>query len=186
MDTMVIIILVVAVLVIAAAALFYLQKRRTDNLRARFGSEYDRAIEGYGDRSRAEKILLEREKRVQKFNIRPLLPQDRERFALAWQDVQSQFVDDPRAAVAQADRLVTEVMNARGYPMGDFEQRAADISVDHPELVENYRIAHEIALSDRHGQASTEMLRKAMVHYRGLFEELLEGYVVAGREEVRR
>jgi hypothetical protein len=186
MSTLMIVVLVVAVLAIAAAVWMYMQKRRTQSLRTRFGPEYDRMVEGRGDRSRAEKELLERQKRVDSFDIKPLPPRDRERFARRWSDAQAHFVDDPREAVSDADLLLMEVMEARGYPMGNFEQRAADISVDHPEVVENYRIAHEIALRDRDGQASTEDLRKAMVHYRALFEELLEGYIVAEPQEVRR
>ncbi|MFL6274430.1 MAG: hypothetical protein ACJ74G_04400 [Blastocatellia bacterium] len=186
MSTLMIVVLIVAVAAIAAAVWIYIQKRRTQNLRSRFGPEYDRMIEGHGDRNRAEKILLERQKRVDSFDIKPLPPRDREKFAQRWQDAQSRFVDDPQEAVGDADLLLMEVMKARGYPMGNFEQRAADISVDHPEVVENYRIAHEIALRDRRGEASTEDLRKAMMHYRALFEELLEGYIVAEPQEVRR
>lgn len=186
MSTLIIITFVVAVLAIAAAVWMYMQKQRTQNLRAQFGSEYDRTVESYGDRSRAEKVLQERQKRVDSFNITPLPLQDRQRFAQRWHQVQAQFVDNPRDAVAKADQLLIEVMKARGYPMGDFEQRSADISVDHPELVENYRMAHHIAIRDRKGGVNTEDLRKAMVHYRGLFEELLEGYFVAEPEEVRR
>jgi hypothetical protein len=180
MSNLLIFILVVAVLAIAAVVWMYLQKqKRTQKLRSKFGTEYERVVEGSGDRSRAENVLQEREKRVESFNITPLQRQDRERFAQTWNNVQSQFVNDPPDAVATADRLLIDVMKARGYPIGDFEQRAADISVDHPELVENYRIAHDIALRDRgnKGEVNTEDLRKAMVHYRGLFEELLEDYI---------
>ena len=186
MSTLMIVVLIVVVLAIAAAVWLYMQKRRTQTLRSRFGPEYDRMVEDHGDRNRAEKVLLERQKRVDSFDIKPLPPRDRDRFAQRWQDAQSRFVDNPREAVGDADLLLVEVMKARGYPMGNFEQRAADISVDHPEVVENYRVAHEIALRDRQGKASTEDLRKAMVHYRALFEELLEGYVVAEPQEVRR
>jgi len=186
MSTLMIVVLIVVVLAIAAAVWLYMQKRRTQTLRSRFGPEYDRMVEDHGDRNRAEKVLLERQKRVDSFDIKPLPPRDRDRFAQRWQDAQSRFVDNPREAVGDADLLLVEVMKARGYPMGNFEQRAADISVDHPEVVENYRVAHEIALRDRQGKASTEDLRKAMVHYRALFEELLEGYIVAEPQEVRR
>jgi hypothetical protein len=179
MDNTTIIIVVaalVAVVAIAAASWIFLQKKQTGRLRSRFGPEYDRLAEVEGGRGRAEKTLHEREKRVERFNLVPLSPEDRERFAGAWRQVQAGFVDDPRAAVANADSLVTEVMKARGYPMGDFEQRAADISVDHSPVVRNYRIAHDIALRDSGGETGTEELRTALLHYRVLFEDLLTGY----------
>lgn len=179
MNNTLYILLLVGVLAIAAAAWMYLHKRkRTQQLRSTFGTEYDRVVEDSGDKKLAENVLQEREKRVESFNITPLQGQDRERFAQTWNNVQSQFVDDPPGAVANADRLLIDVMKACGYPIVNFEQRAADISVDHPELVENYRIAHDIALRDR-GKVNTEDLRKAMVHFRGLFQELLGDYIVA-------
>ena len=177
MDNTTIIIVVaalVAVAAIAAALWLYLQKQQTARLQSRFGPEYDRLAAVDGDRGRIAKTLHEREKRVEKLNLVPLSPADRERFAGAWQQEQAGFVDDPRAAVANADRLVTEVMQARGYPMGDFEQQVADISVDHAPVVTNYRIAHDIALRDKGGETSTEELRTALLHYRMLFEDLLE------------
>jgi hypothetical protein len=169
----------VVVAAIAAAVWMYLQKKQTqkkqtERLHSKFGPEYDRVAAAEGDRGRAEKTLHEREKRVEKFNLFPLSPENRDLFARAWQQAQAGFVDAPRAAVANADRLVTEVMSARGYPMGDFEQRAADISVDHSAVVKNYRVAHEIALRDSGGETSTEELRTALLHYRMLFEDLLE------------
>lgn len=164
----------VAVAAIAAAVWMYLQKKQTERLHSRFGTEYDRLAAAEGDRGRTEKALHEREKRVEKLNLVPLSPEDRDRFTGAWQLEQAGFVDDPRTAVANADKLVNEVMKARGYPMGDFEQRAADISVDHSLVVTNYRIAHDIALRDRGGETSTEELRTALLHYRMLFEDLLE------------
>jgi hypothetical protein len=167
----------VAVAAIAAAVWMYLQKKQTERLHSRFGSEYDRLAAAEGDRGRAEKALHEREKRVEKLNLVPLSPEDRDRFTGAWQLEQAGFVDDPRTAVANADKLVNEVMKARGYPRGDFEQRAADISVDHSLVVTNYRIAHDIALRDRGGETSTEELRTALLHYRMLFEDLLEVHV---------
>jgi hypothetical protein len=179
MDNTTIIIVVaalVAVVAIAAASWIFLQKKQTGRLRSRFGPEYDRLAEVEGGRGRAEKTLHEREKRVERFNLVPLSPEDRERFAGAWRQEQAGFVDDPRAAVANADSLVTEVMKARGYPMGDFEQRAADISVDHSLVVRNYRFAHDIALRDSGGETSTEELRTALLQYRMLFEDLLTGY----------
>ncbi len=179
MDNTTIIIVVaalVAVAAIAAAGWMYLQKKQTGRLRSRFGSEYDRLAEAEGGRGHVEKTLQEREKRVERLNLVALSPEDRDRFAGAWQQEQAGFVDDPRAAVANADRLVTEVMKARGYPMGDFEQRAADISVDHSLVVRNYRFAHDIARRDGGGETSTEELRTALLNYRMLFEDLLAGY----------
>jgi hypothetical protein len=177
-DTTVIIIVAVALVAVAAiasACWMYLKKKQTKRLRSRFGPEYDRLAEVEGSQGRAEKTLHQREKRVESFNLVPLSPEDRDRFAEAWRQEQAGFVDDPRSAVANADRLVTEVMKARGYPMGDFEQRAADISVDHSLVVRNYRIAHDIALRDSGGETGTEELRTALLHYRMLFEDLLTG-----------
>ena len=173
MDTRVLIAVVVGVLVLAIAVWMFMQKRRTDELRRRYGPEYDRLVQERGDRRRAEAILEQREKRVEQLAIRSLTADERARFAEAWRSDQARFVDDPSRAVAEADRLVADLMMARGYPVGDFEQRAADISVDHPKVVENYRIAHDIALRERRGEASTEDLRNAMVHYRALFDDLL-------------
>ena len=167
----------VAVAAIAAAVWMYLQKKQTERLKSRFGPEYDRLAAVEGDRGRTEKALHEREMRVEKLNLVPLSPEDRDRFAGAWQLEQAGFVDDPQVAVANADILVTEVMKARGYPMGDFEQRVADISVDHSPVVTNYRIAHDIALRDGGGETSTEELRTALLHYRMLFEDLLDVHV---------
>jgi hypothetical protein len=177
MDKTIIIIVaaaLVAVAAIVAAVWMYLQKKQTQRLQSRFGPEYDRLATVEGDRGRAEKTLHEREKRVEKLNLVPLSPEDRDRFAGAWRLEQAGFVDNPQAAVANADSLVTEVMKARGYPMGDFQQQAADISVDHSLVVRNYRIAHDIALRDGGGETSTEELRTALLHYRMLFEDLLE------------
>ncbi len=176
MDRTTIIIVAVALIIgaaIVAAVWMYLQKRQTWRLQSRFGPEYDRLAAVEGDRRGAEKTLQEREERVDKFNIVPLSPEASDRFAGAWQLEQAGFVDNPPVAVANADRLVTEVMKARGYPMSDFEQQAADISVDHPLVVSSYRIAHEIAVR-ADGETSTEELRTALLHYRKLFEDLLE------------
>ena len=181
-QMIIIVVAVVAGLAIVAAAWMYMQKRRTEQLRSKFGPEYERAVETGGDRRNAESMLEERQKRVEKLDIRPLANEDRQRFQEAWIREQARFVDDPQGAVEEADTLIGEVMRARGYPVGDFDQRAADISVDHPMVVENYRIAHEIALRDRRGEASTEHLRKALVHYRALFEEILENRVAVAKE----
>jgi hypothetical protein len=169
-----IIVAVVAVLVVGGVIGFLLtRKRRTQLLRERFGPEYDRVVKKEGDVHRGEAVLAFRKERREKLEIKPLSPSTRSDFAMRWTSVQSQFVDDPKGAVSQADHLVSELMQARGYPVGEFDQRAADISVDHPVVVDNYRAAHEIAVRHDRGQASTEDLRKAMVHYRSLFEELL-------------
>lgn len=171
---------VVVVLILAAAALgavaawFLLRRRRSSELRRTFGPEYDRTVENAGKRSEAERELEHRRERVRQLEIRPLPPEEAERFARGWQQVQKRFVDAPAGAVDDADRLVTELMQRRGYPMTDFEQRSADLSVDHPLVVENYRAAHALALRARNGGADTEELRQAMVHYRTLFEDLLE------------
>jgi len=164
---------IVAVAVIAVISFVLARKRRSHQLRERFGPEYDRVVKKEGEVRRAEGVLEMRAKRREKFEIRPLSAASRADFAERWRMVQSQFVDDPKSSVSRADQLVSELMAARGYPVADFEQRVEDISVDHPVVVQNYRAAHDIALRHSRGQASTEDLRKAMVHYRSLFEELL-------------
>ena len=173
MDTDSAIILAVIVVAIAIAILLFLRTRRTDRLRANFGPEYNRAIEERGGRGKAERELEQRKKRVETFSIRPLTASDREGYATRWRDVQSLFVDDPQAAIGQADKLVGEVMGTRGYPVGDFEQRSADLSVDHPAVVQNYRAAHDIAVRRERGEGGTEDLRQAMIHFRALFDELV-------------
>jgi hypothetical protein len=167
-------IILLAAVAIAEAWWILIGRRRSQHLRRRFGPEYDRVIQENRDPRRAEQILETREKRVERLHIRPLVPQERDRFVEAWQKDQSRFVDDPKVAVLEADQLVCQVMAARGYPMAEFEQRAADVSVDHPHVVENYRAAAEIAQRQKRGEATTEDLRQAMVYYRKLFDELLE------------
>lgn len=173
-HSLLIVLLVIAVIAVAAIVFLAMRKQRSEKLRRRFGPEYDRLMRQEGSARKAEGVLAFREKRREKFTIRPVSEADKSSFSTRWKEVQSQFVDDPRGAVTVADSLVTEVMQARGYPVGDFEQRAADISVDYPVVVENYRAAHGIALRHSAGQASTEDLRQAMVHYRTLFQELIE------------
>jgi FtsZ-interacting cell division protein ZipA len=173
-NQILILVVVIALIVVAAIAFVAARRRRSAKLRERFGPEYDRVLEREGDTRKAEGVLEFREKRREKFALRPLTPTDKSSFGTRWNEVQSRFVDDPRGAVTVADGLVTEVMQARGYPIGEFEQRAADISVDHPVVVENYRAAHAIAVRHSAGQAGTEDLRQAMVHYRALFQDLLE------------
>lgn len=163
-----------AVIVVAGiVAWLVLRKRRTERLRAQFGAEYDRAVKEDGSRRHAEAGLKERTHRVEGLNIRPLAPGDRARFVESWSRIQARFVDGPGGAVTEADQLLRDVMSTRGYPVSDFEQRAADISVDHPLVMENYRTAHAIAVRQTQGQAHTEDLRQAMIHYRTLFEELV-------------
>jgi hypothetical protein len=177
MDSQILVVVLVTVVVaVAIGAWFYLRKRRTEHLRAQFGPEYDHVVKEEGDQRRAEAALEMRQKRVERFVIKPLMPADRERFAEEWRSTQARFVDDPHAALAEADSLVSEVMNARGYPVGNFEQRADDVSVDHARLVENYRAAHDIAVRDQSGGSDTEALRNAMVCYRALFDELLGNF----------
>ena len=169
--------LMVALVVVLAAAIvafFVHRKRRTERLRSQFGgAEYARAVEKGGNRRHGEARLEERTERVERFHIRPLAAADRARFEESWRGVQARFVDGPAGAVTEADELLGDVMTTRGYPVTNFEQAAADISVNHPLVLENYRTAHEIALRQTRGQSSTEELRQAMVHYRTLFEELV-------------
>jgi len=186
MSTTVLIVLVIVVLaVIAVAAWAYYQKRRSDQLRSHFGSEYDRTVQQAGTRNTAERELEEREKRVEALDIRPLSDADRTRYSDEWRSIQGHFVDDPAAAVKEADRIIGEVMRQRGYPVGDFEQRAADISVEHPGVINEYRAAHSIAVRAAEGGASTDDLRTALVHYRSLFQELLVSGQPQQNTEVR-
>ncbi len=169
-----IVIAVAVIAVVAMVAWAASRRRRTQRLQDRFGPEYERVVDQRGDRRSAESELIERERRREELELRPLTTAARNRYAARWQRTQAEFVDAPVDAVREADRLVTEVMTDRGYPMNDFDRRAADISVDHADLVDNYRSAHDIAVrSADAGDASTEDLRQAMVHYRALFEELL-------------
>ena len=171
---LVVIIGVAALLVAGITAFLVHRKRRSERLRAQFGgAEYARAVKLDGNRRDAEARLEERTQRVEGFHVRPLGAADRARFVESWHGVQSRFVDGPAGAVTEADLLLGDVMSTRGYPVSNFEQRAADISVDHPLVLDNYRNAHEIALRQVRGQATTEELRQAMVHYRTLFEELI-------------
>ena len=171
-------IIIAAVVVVAllgvAAWLFYQKKKQSERLQQRFGPEYGRTVGELGGRTKAESELKAREKRVEHLSITPLSPAEAARFSQAWNALQGRFVDNPKGAVVQADQMVRELMLKRGYPMGDFERRAADISVDHPAVVENYRAAQTIAARDERGEADTEELRKAVVHYRVLFDEMLD------------
>jgi len=174
MDTNLTVLIVVAILLATAIVWLYAGRRKstTVKLRKKFGAEYDRAVQIHGAGRKAEEKLEDREKRVEKFKIRDIGPMERERFLKQWESVQSHFVDSPKGAVTEADDLVSALMKTRGYPVSDFDQRADDISVDHPHVIENYRAAHEIALRVGKDEATTEELRMAMIYYRSLFEDL--------------
>ena len=178
MNTETAIVVIVALLVVSAVLVFMWRQRRTQELRDRFGPEYDRAVEDRGNRSRAESELRKREKRVDRLPIRPLQPDQRVQYTRKWNEQQARFVDEPRQAVVEADHLIEEVMRERGYPVTEFDQRAADVSVDHPRVVDNFRTAHEIAVRQERGEANTEDLRRAMICYRDLFRELVEDDMV--------
>lgn len=183
METTTVILLVVLALAVGLIAVLLVGRFRSRRLRERFGPEYERTLRETDDRRRAEAELEARQRRVEDFDIREVRPDEATRYASAWKAVQSQFVDDPPGAVGEADRLVGEVMAARGYPVGDFEQRAADLSVAHAAVVEHYREAHAIAARQAAGEADTEDLRRAMVHYRALFSDLLGTDDVTGASE---
>ena len=174
MKTAVIILVIFIAIALAIAAFIYYRRRRTRVLQKQFGPEYKHAVRQLGDQRKAEAELTAREKRVHKLHVRSLTAEERARFTHQWKKAQAHFVDEPSPAVQEADSLVKEVMETRGYPIGDFDQRAADISVDYPNVVANYRSARDIAQRNKRGAATTEDLRQAMVHYRDLFEELLE------------
>ena len=165
---------VVGVALMVVAAGFVRSRKKTRRLQQHFGPEYERLVSETGGQKAAEKELTARERKRDKLDIVPLTPAAQSDFTTRWHEVQTGFVDNPATAVGVADRLVTEVMRTRGYPVDDFDQRAADISVDHPQVVENYRTAHGIHLSQQDGDVSTEQQREAFVHYRALFEELLD------------
>ncbi len=185
MNTMYIIIPIVLVLVIIGVivGLVFARSRRSEQLRDHFGSEYDRTVQTMGDEKKAQIELDERQKHVDTLDIRPLSDSERKRYLADWTAVQSKFVDEPGQAIVEADRLIIEVMQVRSYPVSDFEQRSADISVKYPALVSNYRAAREIALKNKQNQADTEELRQAMIYYRSLFDELLKIEPVVEKEK---
>jgi hypothetical protein len=175
-NTTYIIIAVVLVLVIVGAilGLVFSRRKRTERLHDHFGPEYDHTVQTLGDEKKAQTELEERQKHVKALDIQPLSVEEHERYVAEWTAVQSKFVDEPGQAIIDADHLIVEVMQTRAYPVSDFEQRAADVSVSYPALVSNYRAARAIALKNEQHQADTEELRQAMIYYRSLFEELLE------------
>jgi hypothetical protein len=173
-NTVIFAVLLIA-LILAALAWLIVQRKRSQRLKRRFGPEYDLAVSEFRSQSKAEAELIARENRVARLKIVPLAPADASRFSQAWNSLQGRFIDSPKGVVTEADHLVQELMTKRGYPMGDFERMAADISVDHPTVVAAYRAARSIAARDVRGEADTEELRKAVIHYRTLFDELLGG-----------
>ncbi len=190
MNTTTIVILaffaVAVIMAIAIAIWFSTKAKRTKQLRAKFGPEYNRVARAEGDTRQGEQVLQERQKRVEKLNIVTLTEQQRDDFARAWEHEQARFVDNPSTAVANADVLVQEVMKVCGYPVTDFEQRVADVSVDHPAVAQNYRIAHDIAVRHEREDVGIEKLREAILHYRALFADLLhDGGLQPVRQVVR-
>jgi uncharacterized protein YneF (UPF0154 family) len=183
-TTLIIIIVVVGVVIIGVIlGLVFSRRNRSTQLHEKFGPEYDRTVQTMGGEKKAQTELNERQKHVGTLDIRPLSVSEHDRFLAEWTAVQSKFVDEPGQAIVDADRLIMAVMQIRGYPVSDFEQRAADISVNYPALVSNYRGAREIANKNKLGQANTEELRQAMIYYRSLFEELLKTEPVVGKEK---
>src|SRR5215218_5203085 len=174
MDTGLVVAIVVVLVLLALLVFFAGRQRRSRRLQDTFGPEYDRTVDQTGDRRAAEAELKERAERREQFDIVPLEAETRTRYIEAWRTTQARFVDEPVEATREADRLITSVMRDRGYPVDDFDQRAADLSVDHPQVVDDYRAAHAIAAANDRSEASTEDLRQALVHYRSLFEEMLE------------
>ena len=173
-NTLLVVLLAIAVIAIAAGIWFYYQRNSSKRLKERFGPEYDRTVDRLNNRDEAEKELRARETRVTRYKIVALSKEDSRRYHDKWIAVQSQFVDEPKVAVSEANFLIQEVMRKRGYPVSDFEQSAADLSVEHPVVVENYRAANSIAERNKRGAADTEELRRALVSYRALFEDLLD------------
>jgi len=181
MDPRFIMTVVVVVMIVGVVVGVYLERRKkhTLALRNQFGTEYNRAVTVHGSEQKAEAKLADRATRVEKLNIRDLAPTERARFLAEWQTVQARFVDHPKGAVTEADELVSALLLARGYPVAEFDQRAADLSVDHPLVMENYRSAHAVAARPGPVQATTEELRAAMIHYRSIFDELAQAPVLA-------
>lgn len=181
-QTVMAIAIAVAVVVVLAAVWYFLRRQRTTRLREKFGPEYDRVVRSSPSPAEAERELEQRQRRVEALSLRPLSSEAADDFTAEWRQVQARFVDDPRTAVVEADRLITEVMRTRGYPVEDRRRRLDDLSVEHAHVVNHYRAATEIVDQHAAGTASTEDLRQAMVHFRSLFDEL----VAAHRRDVRR
>jgi hypothetical protein len=184
-STIVIVIVVVVILGIILGLIFS-RRQKTEKLQNKFGSEYDRTVESLGDDKRAQKELEDRQKHVEELKIRPLTEVEHERYLAEWASVQSKFVDEPGAAIVDADHIIMEVMQLRNYPVSDFDQRAADISVKYPKVVSNYRAARAISIKNMDNTADTEELRTAMIHYRSLFDELLKSEATIKEEEKMR
>lgn len=176
---------VAVILFVGFGIWLYTRQRRTTALRSKFGPEYGRMARAEGDTAKAEAVLRQREQRVRKLDIKPLNEAERNHFADEWEHTQAMFVDDPTAAVTRADALVQEVMKVRGYPVVDFDQRVADVSVDHPAVAQNYRLAHDIALQHQSEDVGMEKLRVAMLHYRALFADLLHDGGLSPVRQVR-
>ncbi len=172
-TTAVIAIVIVAIIVLAVVGWIYTQRRRSEELQQRFGPEYDRAMREYGSKGSAESVLEARQERVESVHLHPIPPDERQRLEQSWRSVEARFVDDPLGAVVAGDDVIAEVMKARGFPESDFEQRVNDLSATYPDLTNDYRTGHEVAMKSRRGEASTEDLRKAMVSYKAIFEKLL-------------
>jgi hypothetical protein len=181
-QTMMAVVIVVAIVMVLAAVWLMMRRRQTTALRQRFGPEYDRVLHTRGTMTEAERELQERKRRVESFSVRPLSKEDADAFAASWRTVQARFVDDPRNAVVEAEHLITDVMRARGYPVEDANRRLDDLSVDHAHVIEHYRAGRDIVERHQRGDATTEDLRQAMVHFRALFDEL----VAAHGRNVRR
>ena len=167
---------VVALLIVVGLITRGARRARSESLRNQFGNEYDHAVHEHGSRKKAERDLIERAEQVKKYNIVPLQASDRDRFRADWKKVEQHFIERPTTAVVEADELVADIMRTRGYPMGDFDRHAADLSVTHPRIVEHYRAGHRV-IGGAPGSASTEDLRQAMLHYRALFDELIDDRV---------
>jgi len=178
-DPMTLLALIAGIAIVLAVIVLMARRRkqqRSAALRDHFGPEYDRLVDEHGDRTRAERELMARRKRYDQLQIKLLSPEQCERFSASWAEVQQRFVDDPRGAVHDANALVKEVMKERGYETGSFDQRVADLSVEHANVIDHYRAARTLAQASERGEASTEDLRQAMVHYRALFHDLLRAY----------
>lgn len=181
-TTTVLIALVIVVALGAILAPIFVRQMRSKRFHEKYGPEYDRAVKTMGGNDKAQVEMGERQKHVDSLIIRPLTDSEQARYSAEWQAVQSKFVDEPGQAIVDADRLIMEVMQLRGFPLSDFEQRAADISINYPDVVANYRAARDIALKNRQHKADTEELRTAVVYYRSLFDELLKTEPTAVKE----